>query len=64
MPLDDRNVEQDKLQELWQRGTVQEYITQFDNIVVVLPDLATNNAIHAFVYGLKSWLKGFFKAQA
>ena len=43
--------------------TVQEYITLFDNVVAVLLDLATDNAIHAFVYGLKLWLKGFVKAQ-
>ena len=32
-------------------------------IVVALPDLATDNAIHAFLYDLKPWLKGFVKAQ-
>ena len=32
--------------------------------VVVLPDLATEDAIHAFIYGLKPRLKGFVKAQA
>ena len=31
---------------------------------MVLPDLATNDAIHAFIYGLKPCLKGFVKAQA
>ena len=30
---------------------------------MVLPDLATNDAIHTFIYGLKPWLKGFVKAQ-
>ena len=31
---------------------------------MALPDLATDDAIHAFIYGLKPWLKGFVKAQA
>ena len=39
-------------------------IRQFDNVVVALPDLATDNTIHAFIYSLKPWLKGFVKAQA
>ena len=30
---------------------------------MALLDLATNDAIHAFIYGLKPWLKGFVKAQ-
>ena len=30
---------------------------------MALPDLATDDAIHAFIYGLKPWLKGFVKAQ-
>ena len=30
---------------------------------MALPDLATNNAIYAFIYGLKPRLKGFVKAQ-
>ena len=29
-----------------------------------MPDLVTNDAIHAFIYGLKPWLKGFVKVQA
>ena len=29
----------------------------------MLPDLATDDAIHAFIYGLKPHLKGFVKAQ-
>ena len=31
---------------------------------MALPDLATDDAIHAFIYDLKPWLKGFVKAQA
>ena len=30
---------------------------------MALPDLATDNAIHEFIYGLKPWLMGFVKAQ-
>ena len=30
---------------------------------MALPDLATDDTIHAFIYGLKPWLKGFVKAQ-
>ena len=52
---------QDKLQKLWQQGTLQEHITSFDSIVVVLPDLAMDDAIHAFVFGSKPYLKGFVK---
>ena len=44
--------------------TTQEYFTQFSNIVVALPDLAIDDVIHAFIYGLKPRLKGFIKAQA
>ena len=29
-----------------------------------MPDLATDDAIHTFIYSLKPWLKGFVKAQA
>ena len=32
--------------------------------MVALPNLATDNAIHMFLYRLKPWLKGFVKAQA
>ena len=31
---------------------------------MALPDLATDDAIHTFIYGLKLWLKGFIKVQA
>ena len=32
--------------------------------MVVLPDLAIYDVIHAFIYGLRLYLKGFVKAQA
>ena len=35
-----------------------------DNVLVALPDLVTDDAVHIFIYGLKPWLKGFTKAQA
>ena len=31
--------------------------------MVALPSLATDNAIYAFIYSLKPWLKGFVKVQ-
>ena len=31
---------------------------------MALPDLVTENAIHAFIYGLKPQFKAFVKAQA
>ena len=37
-PLDDKNIAQDKLQDLRQCGTIQEYITKLNNIMVALPD--------------------------
>ena len=30
---------------------------------MALSNLGIDNAIHAFIYGLKLWLKGFFKVQ-
>ena len=33
-PLDDANVALNKLRELKQRGTIQDYIMAFDNIVI------------------------------
>ena len=61
-PLDDRNIAQYKYCKLQQYGSVQKYIAAFDNIVVVLPELAKEDAIHAFINSLKLGLKCFFKA--
>ena len=45
--------------------TQREKITYLEsNIIVALPDLATNDAIHMFIYSFKPSLKGFVKAQA
>ena len=41
---------------------MQEYITAFDNIVVGLPELAKEDAIHPFMNGLKLCHKEFVKA--
>ena len=38
-PLDDSNIVRDKLHKLKQCGTNQEYITSFDNITMLLPEL-------------------------
>ena len=57
-PLDDKNIAKDKLYQLGQCGSVR-YITAFDNVVVVLLELAKEDTIHAFVYGLNPYLKGF-----
>ena len=35
----------------------------FDNVVVVLPKLGMEDAIHAFVYSLKPHLKGVVKVE-
>ena len=42
-------------------GFIQEYIAAYNNIVVAIPELGRENAIYAFVYGLKPRLKGFVK---
>ena len=60
-PLDNKNIAWDKLCEQQQCGSVQEYITIFDNIVVALLELAKKDTRHAFIYGLKLYLKGFVK---
>ena len=56
------NIARDKLYELQHYGPMQEYIIVFDNVVVVLPKLGREDAIHIFVYGFKPHLKGFVKA--
>ena len=32
--------------------------------MVVLPEVATDNEIHKFIYSLQQWLKGLVEAQA
>ena len=61
MLLDNKSLARDKFCKPWQHGSVQEYITAFDNIVVALPELIKEDAIQAFIYGLKPCLKGFIR---
>ena len=61
-PLDSTNIAHDKLHELKQRGTIQDYITAFDNIVISLPELPEADQVHAFMYGLKPHIHKFVKA--
>ena len=56
-PINDKNVARDILHELRQCGSMQEYITMFNNMVVALPDLGREDAINTFVYGLRPHLK-------
>ena len=60
-PVDDKNRMKNNICKLWQHGSIQEYTTVFDNMVLVLPELAKENAIHAFVYSLSPHLKGFVR---
>ena len=39
----------------------EEYITTIDNMVVVLPELGREDAIHIFLYSLKPIFKGLVK---
>ena len=61
-PFDDANVVRDKLCELKQCKTVQDYIMAFDNIIVSLPELPEADQVHAFLYGLKLHICKFVKA--
>ena len=61
--LDNKNIARDKfhkLQKMWPQ--CKKYNTAFDNVVVALPELAKEDAIHAFVYGLNPCLKGSVKS--
>ena len=49
-PLDDKNIARDRLCKLQQCGSIQEYIIEFNSIVVALPELAKENGIYGFVY--------------
>ena len=46
----------DKLQELWQHGSVWEYITAFKSVVVALPELAKDETIYIYIY-IHVWLE-------
>ena len=60
--LDDANVAPDKFHELKQHDAIQDYITAFNNIVVLLPELLEVDQVHTFVYGLKPYIHKFVKA--
>ena len=61
-PLDDANIACDKLRELKQYGTMQDYITAFDNIVMSLPELPEADQVHAFMYSLRPYICKSVKA--
>ena len=42
---------------LRQTGSVAEYIQKFESIVVCITDLYESEALHKFIYGLKSIIK-------
>ena len=54
-PLHDTNIARDKLCELKQCGTVQDYVAASDNIVMSLPELLEADYVHTFMYGLKQY---------
>ena len=62
VPLDDKNIAQDKLTRAavaWHHTGIHYLILQCHS--VALPDLVTDNAIHAFIYGLETMVKGIYK---
>ena len=60
--LDNANIAHDKLHKLKQCGAIQDYITAFDNIVILLPKLPEADQVHAFVYGLTPYICKLVKA--
>ena len=42
---------------------MQNYISKFDDLILSLPGATVTELIHAFIYGLKSNIKGFVRAQ-
>ena len=60
--LDDTNVACDKLHELKQHGTIQDYIAAFDNIIVSLAELPEVERVHTFMCSLKLYICKFIKA--
>ena len=57
--LDDTKVARAELRKLKQCGAIQDYITAFNNIVLSLPELPEVDQVHAFVYGLKPYIRKF-----
>ena len=60
--MDDENTARDKLQTAYQRGSVQSYIAYFDEIIMDLPNASDKELVHAYIYGLKPYIKGNIKA--
>ena len=46
-----------------QKGSVEEYCAEFNNVVVSLPDSDMGDLIHSFVYWLKYHLHPLVKVQ-
>ena len=64
LPLDNAQAARDKLRMLTQTGGVQQYITQFEECILVLPDMSKADQAHGFIYGLKPETRRFFKAHS
>ena len=45
-----------------QRGSVQSYIAYFDKIIMDLPNTSKEELVHAYIYGLKPYIKVHVKA--
>jgi len=51
--LDAENNARDRLKTLVQTGSVRDYVTVFDSVLLDIPTADEDDMIHAFVYGLK-----------
>ena len=60
--MDAENTARDKLQMAQQRGYVQSYIAYFEEIIMDLPKPSKEELVHAYIYGLKPYIKGHVKA--
>ena len=45
-----------------QTGSVRDYVSVFDSILLDIPAASEADMIHAFVYGLRQPIKGLVKA--
>ena len=55
--IDDQRKARDALLSLRQTHTVSEYIQKFEQISVCITDLSASEALHKFIYGLKTEIK-------
>ena len=60
--LDNENTAQDKLWAAQQRDSVSLYIAYFDKIIMGLPNASEDKLMHAYIYGLKPYIKDNTKA--